>query len=367
MAGSFDKYIAVGKDTQALALEKQSGFTTITDASMAKSAFLDAYASSSPSGNDPLGSLIGANSSLASAKDFSNGAFSKMSTTMADGRALIKGTMKAPSELMEKAKGAMFGAATSLKASFNTLPKAVQAAIVGDTGVLNPNKSFRLPGFGVSNSYGNFYNKIVSGDYVLNPRSFKMDVRNLSSFTKSALKNGIFDSVLNLGLSLSGKPGSISSILTKVAFGTVLAKNYKGLLKMGISMGNAGASTLPMSAGKTLLVRKVFTDMKMPRVSYGDLNTLHTEMKATSSVLDRASLSNNGVVSASAMMGGSPLVKRIMTWASKGDAPISATIADMNNIPQPNPDKIRAVTIVASTGLVTYDYDHPLSAETTIR
>lgn len=352
-----DTPIAVGIDTNAIATQLEQDVISVVDPSAAKAAILDVAASSAVDGNDPLGDFIQAKGiSIPDSSSLGIESLGFKTVRVAYQKDIIKGTMKAPSDILEKAKSGMFGAASSLKASFNTLPKSIQAAIIGDTGILSSSNSFRLPGYTVSSNIASFFNKVTSGDYVLNPKSFKMDVKNLSAFTTSALKNGIFDSALKIGMSFAGKPGTISNILTKVAVGSVIAKNKKGLLKMGLSMSSAGSVSMPMSAGKINLVRTVFKDLKLPKVKAKELDNLHTEVVATANVFDKNSTTSaDGKATAAAFTqtkaGSGSILDRLFKKQVKNRPTPSATLSDLNTVPTTTAMQDTAVAVVTTNAV----------------
>lgn len=359
MTNMDDTPIAVGIDTNAVATLVAQDVVSVVDPAAAAAAILDVAAATPLDSSDPLGEFIqkkGLSVPDSSSLGIEN--LGSRTVKLAYQKDIIKGPMKAPSDILEKAKSGMFGAASSLKASFNTLPKSIQAAIIGDTGILSSSNSFRLPGYTVSSNMASFFNKVTSGDYVLNPKSFKLDVKNLSAFTTSALKNGIFDAALKIGVSFAGKPGTVSNILAKVAVGSIIAKNKKGLLKMGLSMASAGSVSMPMSAGKINIVRTVFKDLKLPKIKSKELDTLHTEVTSTATVFDKnATVSADGKPSAAAFTqtkaGSGSILDRLFKKTATNRPTPSSSVSALNTVPTTTAAQDTAIGVITTDAVTT--------------
>lgn len=320
---SIDLFAKINRDVSEVPIEQIGSFVSLADAASLQATFTEEVSSS-------LGSL-GDGIKLPSI-NFGKLSSIKLDTmSLKDGTSLIKEGAASAKNLLESAKDAMFSASGNLRNSFSALPRSLQSSIVGESGILNSN-AFKLPAMALANSYSNFYNRVVSGGYVLNPNSIKLDIKNLASFTSSAMKNGIFNAATNMVGMMAGKPGTFTNILTKVAIGAAINKNHKALLNMGVGMYSMGSVAMPMSAGKNLMIRKVFSDLSLPRVKSSEMISYFDMSVKTINVFDRTGLTTkSGKPSSSAFSLISPDAKRMIT-ASVTDRAPGVSLTDLNTL-----------------------------------
>lgn len=255
-----------------------------------------------------------------------------------DGSFSLSDITKAPRNLVEGLKDNLLGGVSSLKSSFNTLPNFMQKSLMGDTGLIGSYAKNMMPGQAVVGRYAGFFNKVTSGDYILNPKSFKRDVGSLTSFTKGAMKNGIFDGIVTMGLRLSSNQNIFTQVATRTAMGLLVSKNKKALLKMGVNIGNH-PDLLSLSGGKTKMVRTLFSTLALPKVKAKDYRSIFIQSKTAARALDSSSIGTGSRVNASAFREPSNFMKSIFGSISS-DKNVGRTASALNAVAAPTDDDL---------------------------
>ena len=301
-------YELIGKPTNITPIQQISGgFSVMADpVSMAAAAMGDKADSFLKPNYSLLGDLPGAN--------LPKNPLDGLLTKGKDGLSKLTDIANAPRAAIEGAKTDLLKGSESLKASFNTLPSFMQKAILNESGVFDRGM---MSARTVTNNVGNFYNKAMSGDYVLNPKSMDRDIKALTSFTTAAIKGGVANTIVNLIGGLGGNFGPIGSIVTKVGAGMLIAKNSKGLSRLGVSLyGNRNA--LPMNAMKPAIVKTIFSGLrKEPNTKANDRGQLRNTAMTSASIFDRSSSVSNRIPNASAMIKPSADIKESFGYALK--------------------------------------------------
>lgn len=349
-------YDLIGKPTNITPIQQISGgFSVMADpVSMAAAAMGD----KADSFLKPNYSLLGDLPGVSLPKNPLDGLLTKGK----DGLAKLTDFANAPKAAIEGAKADLLKGSESLKASFNTLPSFMQKAILNESGVFDRGM---MSARTVTNNVGNFYNKAMSGDYVLNPKSMQRDINALTSFTSAAIKGGVANTIVNLIGGLGSNFGPIGSIVTKVGAGMLISKNSKGLSRLGVSLyGNRNA--LPMNAMKPSIVRAIFSGLKKePNTKANDRGNLRTTAKMSSSIFDKSSNATNGIPNASAMIRPSADIKESFGYTLKdrsiapagltreqlaSDAASRGRMMDMLNATDAGMERAMDSTVVMSSG-----------------
>lgn len=286
-------YELIGKPTNITPIQQiNGGFSVMADpVSMAAAAMGDKADSFLKPNYSLLGDLPGMN--------LPKNPLDGLLTKGKDGLSKLTDFVNAPKAAIEGAKTDLLKGSDSLRASFNTLPSFMQKAILNESGVFDRGlMSART----VTNNVGNFYSKAMSGDYVLNPKSMKRDIDALTSFTSAAIKGGVANTIVNLIGGLGSNFGPIGSIVTKVGAGMLIAKNSKGLSRLGVSL-YSNRNALPMNAMKPSIVKAIFTGLrKEPNTKANDRGNLRNTAMMSASVFDKRSGVGNPIPNVSAMI-----------------------------------------------------------------
>ena len=319
-------YDLIGKPTNITPIQQISGgFSVMADpVSMAASIMGEKADSFLKPNYSLLGDLPGI--------DLPKNPFGDLLTKGKDGLAKLSDLANAPKAAIEAAKNSLLKGSDSLKASFNTLPNFMQKAILNESGVFD---SGLMSARSITNSVGNFYNKAMSGDYVLNPKSLTRDINALTSFTSAAIKGGVANTLVNLVGGLGNNFGPIGSIITKVGAGMLVSKNSKGLAKLGISL-NGNRNIMPISALKPAIVKTIFSGLKSdPKTKANDRGVLRTQAMQSASFFDRTTSSANTIPNVSSMVGASSDVRNSFSYAlrDRSIAPIGLTREQLTNNP----------------------------------
>lgn len=349
-------YELIGKPTNITPIQQISGgFSVMADpVSMAAAAMGD----KADSFLKPNYSLLGDLPGVSLPKNPLDGLLTKGK----DGLAKLTDFANAPKAAIEGAKADLLKGSESLKASFNTLPSFMQKAILNESGVFDRGM---MSARTVTNNVGNFYNKAMSGDYVLNPKSMQRDINALTSFTSAAIKGGVANTIVNLIGGLGSNFGPIGSIVTKVGAGMLISKNSKGLSRLGVSLyGNRNA--LPMNAMKPSIVKAIFSGLKKePNTKANDRGNLRTTAKMSSSIFDKSSSVSNRIPNASAMIKPSADIRESFGYALKdrsiapagltreqlaSDAASRGRMMDMLNATDAGMERAMDSTVVLSSG-----------------
>lgn len=349
-------YELIGKPTNITPIQQISGgFSVMADpVSMAAAAMGDKADSFLKPNYSLLGDLPGVN--------LPKNPLDGLLTKGKDGLSKLTDIINAPKAAIEGAKTDLLKGSESLKASFNTLPSFMQKAILNESGVFDRGM---MSARTVTNNVGNFYNKAMSGDYVLNPKSMDRDIKALTSFTTAAIKGGVANTIVNLIGGLGSNFGPIGSIVTKVGAGMLISKNSKGLSRLGVSLyGNRNA--LPMNAMKPAIVKTIFSGLKKePNTRANDRGQLRNTAMTSASIFDRSSSTSNRIPNASAMIKPSADIKESFGYALKdrsiapagltreqlaSDATSRANMMNMLNATDAGMERAMDSTVVLSTG-----------------
>lgn len=349
-------YDLIGKPTNITPIQQISGgFSVMADpVSMAAAAMGD----KADSFLKPNYSLLGDLPGVSLPKNSLEGLLAKGK----DGLSKLTDFANAPKAAIEGAKTDLLKGSESLKASFNTLPSFMQKAILNESGVFDRGM---MSARTVTNNVGNFYNKAMSGDYVLNPKSMQRDINALTSFTTAAIKGGVANTIVNLIGGLGSSFGPIGSIVTKVGAGMLISKNSKGLSRLGVSLyGNRNA--LPMNAMKPSIVKTIFSGLrKEPNTKANQRGELRNTAMMSASIFDKRSSSSNSVPNVSAMIKPSADVRQSFGYALKdrsvapagltreqlaSDAASRSRMMDMLNATDAGMERAMDSTIALSSG-----------------
>jgi hypothetical protein len=91
---------------------------------------------------------------------------------------------------------------------------------------------------------------------------------------------------------------------------------------MGIGMHTMGSASMPMAAGKNLMVKKVFSELSLPSVKSSDMLSYFDMSVKTANVFDRTGLTTKtGKPSSSAFSLISPDTKKMLTASVTNRAP----------------------------------------------
>jgi len=260
-----------------------------------------------------------------------------------DGSFSFSDLTKIPKSLSENLKDGLVGGVASLKNSFNTLPTFMQKSLMGDSGLMGSVAKNMMPGYSVTSKYAGFFNKITSGDYLLNPKSFKRDVGNLTAFTKSAMKNGLYDGIVTMGLRLGSGQNAFTQIATRTAMGLLVTKNRKSLLKMGVRL-SSNSSLLSLSGGKTALVKTLFSGMSLPKIKSSDYRSFFVEAKGASRALDRTSIGEGTIPVAEAFSGASKDVRKVFRNIAS-DRNVQRNGSALNTVAPPDSDTLISIAV----------------------
>lgn len=171
----------------------------------------------------------------------------------------VKGVLGNIADAAQMAKGQLgdaisnlVGENSGLKQVFSFLPDSVQSSIMNAAGSFG--SVFDVVGAG-SKAVGGILDNISSGKYILNPSSFKSDVKKIGAFVTAGFENGInnaFSQVVN-GIA---NPNVIMGVAGKVLDSVTGSKDFNRVVDVANTITNGATklitTDLPNLAGNVI-------------------------------------------------------------------------------------------------------------------
>lgn len=224
----------------------------------------------------------------------------------------------------------LVGENSGLKQMFSFLPDSVQTGIMNAAGSFG--SVFDVVGAGTK-AIGGVLDNIASGKYILNPGSFKQDVKNIGAFVTAGFENGINNALSHVVNGIAN-PSVIMGVAGKVLDSVVDSKDFNRFMDVAGNVTNGAVKFVTSDLPN--LATDIAGSLVKPDGKLGDTlstfgNNFTKSMDAVFPNWNRSA--TDGILSSSTLAGASPDVKDGMYAGMMDNVPNQSNASSLDSVP----------------------------------